>query len=171
MWFGTYGGLNRYDGYKMISYRSEHGKVNSLQSNSLTTLFEDHDGNIWIGTYGGGLFKYDPAMEKFTQYKYLHLRPESNIIPKVSSIFEDSSNVLWIGTSEGLDRFDRKEEKFYNYKFKSDIHADNNITVVYKGSSSNLWIGTYFGLKLFNRETGNFTCFNHDSSKIGRAHV
>ena len=166
MWFGTYGGLNRYDGYNMISYRTERGKANSLQSNSLTTLFEDHEGNIWIGTYGGGLFKYDPALEKFTQYKYLHLQAGSNIIPKVSSICEDGASVLWIGTSEGLDRFDRKEGKFYNYRFKSDIHADNNITVVYKGSSSNLWIGTYLGLKLFNRETGSFICFNHDSSNV-----
>jgi signal transduction histidine kinase/ligand-binding sensor domain-containing protein/CheY-like chemotaxis protein len=166
MWFGTYGGLNKYDGYKIISYRSERFKNNSLQSNSIVTIYEDQEGLIWIGTYGGGLIKFDPNTETFTQYKYLHLRPENNIVPKVASIYEDSSKTLWIGTSEGLDKFDRVTGKFINYRVNSDIHAENNINVVYEGPSKNFWIGTYLGLKLFDRKTGKFTSFKPDSNNV-----
>jgi len=166
MWFCTYGGLNRYDGYTITTFKSEHGKINSLQSNSVVTIYEDREGIIWIGSYGGGLISYDPKSELFTQYKYLHLQPKDNIIPKVASIYEDSSRILWIGTSEGLDKFDKRDGKFINYKVNSDIHAENNINIVYEGPSSNFWVGSYLGLKLFDRKTGKFTSFKHDSSDV-----
>src|SRR5215210_2004596 len=68
LWFGTHDGLNRYDGYSFKVYKFDPADTASLAQNLIATLFEDSDGVIWIGTEGGGLSKFDPATEKFTEY-------------------------------------------------------------------------------------------------------
>ncbi|MDP4196355.1 MAG: two-component regulator propeller domain-containing protein [Bacteroidota bacterium] len=53
MWFGTYDGLNRYDGYKFKMFRNHLNNSASLSSNRITSICEDDGGNIWVGTYNG----------------------------------------------------------------------------------------------------------------------
>ncbi|MFZ1977160.1 MAG: two-component regulator propeller domain-containing protein, partial [Bacteroidota bacterium] len=52
MWFGTYDGLHRYDGYKIKIYRSEIGNPYSLSNNKVRFIYEDRRGILWIGTDG-----------------------------------------------------------------------------------------------------------------------
>ena len=47
MWFGTQGGLNRYDGFRVTQYRHDPKKKNSLGNDFVQTLFEDSSGAIW----------------------------------------------------------------------------------------------------------------------------
>src|ERR1700749_2202819 len=58
MWIGTRNGLNRYDGYKFLTYRYDLKNDSSLSNNMITALAEDHDGNIWVATQNG-LDKYE----------------------------------------------------------------------------------------------------------------
>jgi len=53
LWFGTGNGLNKFDGYKFITYTNEFGNPNSLSNNYISALHEDSEGNIWIGTIDG----------------------------------------------------------------------------------------------------------------------
>jgi ligand-binding sensor domain-containing protein len=69
LWFGTRGGLARYDGHKMRVFQYEPSSANSLSNNSIETLFEDRHGNIWIGTKSGGLNFFDPGTELFRTYQ------------------------------------------------------------------------------------------------------
>ena len=68
MWFGTNDGLNKYDGYKFTTYRHDPEDSTSLGSNNITALYEDHSGNLWIGTFEGGLNRYDRDKNDFTRY-------------------------------------------------------------------------------------------------------
>lgn len=52
MWFGTWNGLNRYDGYKFKLFKHEAGDPKSLSGVYVHALFEDHSGNLWVGTEG-----------------------------------------------------------------------------------------------------------------------
>jgi sugar lactone lactonase YvrE len=63
MWFATGDGLVRYDGYEMKVFKQ--GKDDALSDSYTTTIYEDRDGILWIGTYGGGLNRYDPATDLF----------------------------------------------------------------------------------------------------------
>jgi ligand-binding sensor domain-containing protein len=100
MWFGTYGGLNKYDGYKITTYKSEYREKNSLKANAIVAIYEDRDKMIWLGTYGGGVIRFDPRKETFTQFTHLFVDESSSVIPNVKQIYEDDSGVLWLASSE-----------------------------------------------------------------------
>ena len=52
MWFGTWNGLNRYDGYNFLVFKSEN-RQQGLSNNFIYSICEDNDGNIWAGTKNG----------------------------------------------------------------------------------------------------------------------
>src|ERR1017187_1671560 len=62
MWFGTQGGLNRYDGYRVIQYRRDPKNPNSLGDDFVLVLFEDSRGGIWSGR--SVLSRFDPDTER-----------------------------------------------------------------------------------------------------------
>jgi len=55
LWFCTLDGLNRYNGYQFKIFRNIPGDSTSISNNKILSICEDKSGNIWIGTYGGGL--------------------------------------------------------------------------------------------------------------------
>lgn len=78
MWFGTWNGLCRYDGYKIEIFNKESGNTNALRNNFIYVLDEDHFGNIWVGTKEG-------------LYVYLYNRHEFR---HVASLSEDSTDAV-----------------------------------------------------------------------------
>src|SRR5205823_2668554 len=73
----------------------------SLMSNAAFALIEDRDKQIWVGTFGGGLARWNPDSDSFVRYAL----PSDYIY----AIREDPANkgVLWIGTADaGLLRLD-----------------------------------------------------------------
>ncbi|HWI93210.1 MAG TPA: two-component regulator propeller domain-containing protein [Flavisolibacter sp.] len=65
LWFGTYDGLNRYDGYAFKVFRNVIGNKTSLVDNHITAINADADHNIWIGTEKG-LSLYNPLTANFS---------------------------------------------------------------------------------------------------------
>ena len=65
MWFGTYDGLNRYDGYGFTVYRNVIGNANSIPFNNIATIGADGHNNLWVGGQKG-LAILDPATNEFT---------------------------------------------------------------------------------------------------------
>ena len=53
IWYGTFDGLCRYDGYDIKVYRSDLSNPNLLASNYITYIAEDHEKKIWFGTTNG----------------------------------------------------------------------------------------------------------------------
>ncbi len=87
MWFGTYDGLNRYDGYQFTIFRNIIGDSASINSNNINTIAEDLDYNLWIGEQKG-ISIYNPASSKFSsaQYFFLNGRRSSSLNDKVNII-------------------------------------------------------------------------------------
>jgi len=103
MWFATYGGLNRYDGYTFKVYSNIPGDKNSLSNNGITFLFEDRDGYIWIvNGFNAGLDKFDPVNESFTNYKNDPNDSTSISSNEVHSVMQDKSGNIWICTKNAL---------------------------------------------------------------------
>ncbi|MDM8525104.1 two-component regulator propeller domain-containing protein [Desulfococcaceae bacterium HSG8] len=162
MWFGTFDGLNRYDGHSFKVYRSDPDDPGSLSENAIRGLCADHTGVLWIGTWGGGLNLFDRETETFIHYKHRPDDPHSLSNNAIRTIYEDRPGTIWIGTMNGLNRFDREKKHFIRYQHDpEDQHSLANSTVwaVCEDRSDVLWVGTENGLSRMNRETGKFTSF------------
>ena len=68
MWFATWNGLCRYDGYEFKVYKHINGDSTSLQVSKITCLLEDQEKRLWVGTYGGGLSLYNKENETFINF-------------------------------------------------------------------------------------------------------
>ena len=79
MWFGTYDGLNRYDGNTFSIYRNDPRDLQSLSGNDIAIggLLEDHEGILWVGTQSEGLNRYDRDSDTFQWYKRDEQDPSS----------------------------------------------------------------------------------------------
>ena len=60
LWFGTWSGLGRYDGFGVRLFREETGNPKTLASDQITSLMEDRNRRIWIGTLNSGGFLLRP---------------------------------------------------------------------------------------------------------------
>jgi ligand-binding sensor domain-containing protein/serine phosphatase RsbU (regulator of sigma subunit) len=121
---------------------STFGKLQGLKHGSINCLLEDNRGNIWLGTPGGGITKYDgKSFTHFTVKEGLN----SN---SINIIFEDKVGNLWFGTEdEGLCKYDGK---FFTHYSEKDGLSNKYITSVFQDKTDNLWIGTSDGLSKFD---------------------
>jgi ligand-binding sensor domain-containing protein/signal transduction histidine kinase len=165
MWFGTYDGLHRFDGYKVKVYKSEIGDPYSLSNNTVRFIYEDRSGILWIGT-DGGLNQFDREKERFIHYQYDPNDPHSLSSNMIQWICEDTTGIFWIATfTGGINRFDTKKKQFtrYQYNSKDSCSLSNNLTTcVYIDRSGTLWAATNGGLNKFDRQKNRFIHYTHD---------
>ncbi|MBC7904873.1 MAG: response regulator [Gemmatimonadaceae bacterium] len=165
MWFGTRDGLNKYDGYKFSVYRNSPIDKYTLTNDFIADIAEDKKGNIWVGTWGGGLNKYDRTKDKFTHYRHDPDNTKSLSSDLIISIFIDSEEKLWVGTADrGLNYYDEKSNSFVRFSGEpgqTGNISDFSVSDVFEDSYKNLWVGTEKGLNLLDRKTGKFTNYRH----------
>ena len=157
LWFGTWGGIEKYDGYKFTAHKHDPDNPNSIDNAFVETLYEDKEGYIWVGTWLG-LEKFDKETGYFIHYKPDGLKPKSEWSNHVFSICEDVYGKLWIGTGDGLYTFDKMSEKFTSFRHddKNPRSLAHNAVMIYEDKEANLWFGTGKGLDKLERSTGNF---------------
>ena len=141
MWFATKKGLFRYNGYEMINYSYDPLDANSIPSDALETITIDTAGNIWLGSLGAGVFKFDPVHQKFTQYRHSQKEPNSLSADWVSVVKCDKQGNIWVGAGNGLDRFDPQTNSFIHYTSKKDDPATlsaNEVVAIYQDRKGTL---------------------------------
>jgi len=146
LWFGTQGGLVRYDGYTFKLYENEPFAANVLSHNQIQTLFLD-DEVLWVGTYGG-LNRLDLKTDRITQYLHDPDDPASLGGNLVTALERDAAGRLWVGSTEGLDRLDEKTGTFTHYRVEeADPRAlpHQFIRDIHRDVTGTLWIGTSGG--------------------------
>ncbi|MEJ2634745.1 MAG: two-component regulator propeller domain-containing protein [Calditrichia bacterium] len=170
MWFGTEDGLNKYDGYKFTVLKRDPGNQNSLGTNDVTALHVDKRGILWIGTFYGGLDRYDQKFERFTHYRYDPENPNSLSNDNINVIFEDRQGILWIGTDLGLNKFHPEDTAVTAAVFTRYLHhasdpkslSNNYVRAVCQDDAGGLWVGTDDGLNRLNPETGEFVHYRNE---------
>lgn len=100
MWFGTFDGLNRYDGYNFKIFRNRFNDSTSLLHNYIYAIAEDAKQQIWIGS-GQGLNILDPELDAFSSayYRNSYNKKISRFNYSVTCIKADRSGNLFIGTN------------------------------------------------------------------------
>ena len=138
-----------------------------MSHDEVYAIYEDLAGVIWIGTYGGGISKYDRNRKRFRLYRHDPSDPNSLNTSFIWSIHEDEEGILWVGThGGGINRYDRRNGEFTNFVHDpgDPYSLSNNIVrVIYFDRSGTFWIGTHGGgLNRFDRRTEKFTSYQHD---------
>src|SRR5215212_1025750 len=112
LWFGTFEGLSRFDGYRFVNY----GPRDGLGQLVVNAIAEDGQGRLWFGTNGGGVYRLldDPgetltprqgAQEPAPRQKFISFQvgdtPGAN---RVNALLFDAGDRLWCVTDGGLYR-------------------------------------------------------------------
>ncbi len=100
MWFGTFDGLNRYDGYSFKVFRNRLSDTSSLIHNWVTAINEDRAGNIWIGTKQGTVI-YSNTSLAFSPLYFTAYRGKSKqkMLNATNSFETDIMGNIFIGTA------------------------------------------------------------------------
>ncbi|MGA8029959.1 MAG: two-component regulator propeller domain-containing protein [Bryobacteraceae bacterium] len=148
LWFGTELGLVRFDGLHFTVF--DKSNTPELKSNKVDALLEDRFGDLWIGTFGGGLSRCSNG--KFTTFT----TKEGLSNDSVLSLLEDRNGDLWIGTDAGgLNRMHNGRFTIYN---TSNGLPNNEVFALAQGADGSLWAGTHEGLSRF--ADGAFRTYN-----------
>ncbi len=138
MWFGTRGGLNRYDGYDFKIFKPDRQSESSIINPSVECLYFDNDGKAWIGTKSGGISIYDPLMELFlSNDSLLKALPD-----RIVSVYQDFRGVYWIGGFyDGLNSYDPEKKEVKNWFSSSNVGAlvQTPDSTLWVGAEGNLW--------------------------------
>ncbi len=145
-----------------------------LSQSAVTTIAQDQQGFIWIGTQEG-INRYDGY--KFESFYHLNEDPTSVSHNSIRDILPDSSGRIWIATDHGVDRFNELTGTFEAMRSKEGLLGEGvdrvRVNVLHEDSLKNLWIGTDEGLVKYSA-VGDFTYFRHDPnvpSSLGKGRV
>jgi signal transduction histidine kinase/ligand-binding sensor domain-containing protein/DNA-binding response OmpR family regulator len=166
LWFATDDGLNKFDGTRFKTYRHNAHDTTSLETNEIVTLYEDAKGQLWIGTVGGSLHKYDRQHDRFERIHAKHQNKAYNLI-NVKAIAGDKEGKLWLATFAGLRVFDpatSQVNKFETDLQLPDVLKNGIILSVYRDRKNRMWVGTKAGLYRYDVASGHFTTFLHSNA-------
>ena len=174
LWVGTWGGglhrlINENSSHEAFHiFRFGEENPNSLISDFVSSITQDQEGNLWIGTLGG-LDRFNPKTGKF---EHINEQISGKNVTEVGCLEIDDNGNLWFGTRTGLYKLDQHktsstEQKYTITLFNTEPSRSNSlsgdyVTSLFNDSYGNIWAGTYgYGLnKLVSEKNGGvFTRF------------
>jgi ligand-binding sensor domain-containing protein len=156
IWFGTWEGLNRFDGYTFTVFQPDPDKtLETLSHNVISDMAEDKNGLLWLATRGGGLNHIDKRSGKVTTYLLDSIG--DHYWNALVDIFEDCRGDLWISGAGGLARFDLSSRTFTRYPSPEE---ETMIVSVTEDPLGRLWAASTGKLYHFDRITGKFIPFS-----------
>jgi ligand-binding sensor domain-containing protein len=179
LWFGTTeNGLYKYDGKSFCQYLVADG----LSSNSISSLLEDRDGKIWIGTRAG-LCLYDgKTFAKIQIPLPKNLPPNKNPYflnsHGVSSIMQAKNGKLWFATIDGIYTYDGKSfTPFMINEAKGMLTSNDKAEKILEDKAGNIWFGgrtnqgvyRYDGKSVINIKLPELSTYRPDSVRIGHS--
>lgn len=176
MWFGTWGGVVRYDGYTTKVFRAIENDSTTLPDNRIHSIIKDTLHNIWVRTGEHRyLYQYNYENEKFTPYLYDHVPDyvKKRIRYRNDRALKEveSNRYRWISDYRILKQIDRHTGDTISYL--SDLTnpfavSDNIINVMLLDTHENLWIGTQSkGINYANLNHNAFNYYHQENNGKG----
>ncbi|MBD8882024.1 response regulator [Rhodanobacter sp. 7MK24] len=151
IWFGTKGGIARFDGVQFKVFRHVSNDPGSLFDNGIATLLVDSQDRLWAGGLNAGLNRYDAATGKFVHWGHDPADPASLSSIRIWSLAQTPDGALWVGTGNGLDRMRPDGHGFDHVEYQApDGKAENfgPVGALHVDAHGQLWIGSDLGVFL-----------------------
>lgn len=171
MWFLTYDGLNRYDGYTFKIYRYSPEHADYIMQGWFSDMVQDSSGIIWMDDTNAGVYAFDPIKEKFIHYVH-NPKDENSLCDDINfGLTEVRNGRIWIPTENGLDELSTRTGIFKHYHHiaaDSSSISSNFVSSTCMDEDGNLWVVTAAaGIDYFNPATGKVTQhFNYGSNTL-----
>ena len=164
VWLATDDGLNKFDGYTFRKYLHTPNHDSIITNHPVRALAEDDRQNIWIGTWGGGVFVYNQSQDRFQSIAAFV--DSSNLdINFVSDLYYDTQDRMWAGTVGGLVLIDTRTYSITSYQHdpaNPRSLSSNVVLDIAEDAAGNLWLCTSGGgLNYFEPDKEAFTHFRH----------
>lgn len=156
IWAGTYDGwLYAFDPEKekvveifCYYFKDEKRNIKKMPGEYINVIYENNDGDLYIGSTQKGLFKIQNKTHKITEIKYQKDEIKDSNAQNVTAI-HSSNNILWIGTGNGLYKKSLKTNTIVYYGIEHGL-PDNYISHILEDAKKNLWITTIEGVSKFD---------------------
>ena len=169
LWIGTDRGLNRVDRRTDQVTRYDE----PVFRRGVRAIAKDRRGNLWFGTRGNGLVRFDPRSGRYRIYAHVASDPRTLSYDNIGALWIDRGGTLWVATDFGLNRFDPATEEFRRYSPQPKSLTQYRSIAEEPGGV--LWLATSsHGLHRFDPGTGTFTTFEHrlrDPHSLGHNRV
>lgn len=167
IWLGTDKGINIFNPYHQYFQSIHHNENNipSIPKNEISGLIETNEGNILVGTWGGGITVYDSDLN-FKKNIVLKGNSENNL---VWSFINNDDGKIWIGCQHGyLHIYDPVSEKIIT------IHPlqfqNSTIRCMQKDLQGNIWFGLHNGkIAKWDKSSNTFFPFGDTSANSSLA--
>jgi ligand-binding sensor domain-containing protein/signal transduction histidine kinase/DNA-binding response OmpR family regulator len=157
-------------GLAIFNPKTEHFQTLDQFNNIwITDILFDDESNVWISTYGQGIFYQSRTIllsQKFQNFSHSIEQRDGLVNDHLLSLYQDPQGVIWIGTDGyGLHRYDKTQNQFGHQKHQNDTPATighDFVRAILKDSQNQLWVGTRDGL---NKKIENaFTHYKVDEA-------
>ena len=152
IWIGYLdGGLSLFEweegqigNFTRFRYNQDSGLENAPFT--VTTIYEDGQRNLWVGTQGAGLNLFNRNTKTFKPFNKTHGLPNDVI----NGIQEDNQGFLWISTNKGISKLDLTDKTFRNYNSADGLQSDEFIRGAFlKTNEGQLVFGGIQGFNMF----------------------
>lgn len=173
LWIGTENGLLQWKiksadkkQHEIITLQHDATDIHSISNNHITSIIEDSEGVIWIGTENG-LNEYNTELGNFNRYFNEPLNTKSISVNHIKTMYCDKSGIIWIGTSlGGINKWNPADKRFKVFRhnaYDSNSLSSNQVRSFYQDKNGSLWIGTVDGgLNNWIRKENRFVSYKHD---------
>lgn len=157
IWFSTWNGLNKFDGYTFKTYKTSQESTYAFGSNRMGTISESKYGDIWCPTYDGQACLFDVETEKFIDV----LQPIERSTKQthyVTRIYSLKKGIAWILCENGYayrvdEQLCKKGEGITLYTASNHNLKGEQIVTVYQDSEEDEWILTDKGISIIGKKT------------------
>lgn len=155
MWFGTYDGLCRYDGFDFKIFKNNPEDSNSISGNYRHEVYVAHDGKIWTA-HNNGVSVYDPAKNIFHNLFTYAKKPDNDMLSRIAGEDAHGNIFIWVA-NEGLMQVDaRTLKRIAVYNFPND-ESDKCLSAVLT-KNGDVWFSLEkLGLYCWNSSDKKFT--------------
>jgi signal transduction histidine kinase/CheY-like chemotaxis protein/ligand-binding sensor domain-containing protein len=161
--------LKKFDGQSISNLSVEHKSGEEeyrIYRHTIHAIYEDRDGNLWLGTNGGGVQMISGIPEKFTRIQRKQTGEYEGVYLRFWGMCSDREGNLWLGSDgEGIYKYTPHGQllKHYYADGKEGSLTNNAILCAYRDHANILWFGTYAqGLFRYDEATDSFINYAHD---------
>lgn len=161
MWFATWDGINKFDGYDFKTYKAKFDNRINLTNNRVDYMYEDRYGFLWLLTYDNQAWRFNPRTEVFEHVPAMKEEGSRFVVTSIKVL--PCGSVWLLSEEEGAIRLKTDPESFRlspeMYSADNGLFPAARVYDVYEDASGNEWMLTDNGLGMLAAGSGALTSF------------